>query len=65
MTHNELFTAALLAIGPPDDITDRRVIADFWHVAEFYSFAIAAGVVPILPDFSYAEWSRWYCTQKP
>lgn len=53
-----------LAFGPPDDVTDHRVVADPRRVQEFYDFVTAGGVVPILPDFSYAEWSRWYFAQK-
>lgn len=64
MRPQELFDAALVALGPPDRIPQslgkgaiRSGFAE--KVQEYNSFVMAAGYV-VMPGYSYIEYSRWF-----
>ena len=59
-TCDELFMAALAALDPPMCMLEERHFNGLSaHVAEYNAFVHSVGFM-VLPDYSYAEWSRWF-----
>lgn len=59
-TCDELFMAALVALDPPMEFAREGNFAGLSaHVAEYNAFVRSVGFM-VMPDYSYAEWSRWF-----